>query len=106
MKAHYAGLLAVFAGFGLAAAVVQGVHAQSKPPAYENPVNLFRVIIVVHGISSDWNETFVVNPEYPSFQMCEAARGDLVEDFLHILKRRYLQPFNVDSKCTRSDDDV
>jgi hypothetical protein len=74
--------------------------------AAENPVSLFRVIIVVHGISSDWNETFLVNPEYPSLEMCEAARGDLVEDFLHILKRRYLQPFNVDSKCARSDGDT
>src|SRR5262249_43183061 len=37
MKARYARLLAVFASFGLCAAVVQGVHAQSTPPVYENP---------------------------------------------------------------------
>src|SRR5712671_3536786 len=91
MKAHYARLLAVFAGFGLAAPLVQSVHAQTKPPVYENPAGLFRVIIVVHAISSDWHETFKVNPEYPSFDMCEAERADLVEDFLQILKKRYLQ---------------
>ena len=106
MKAHYARLLAVFASFGLGAALVQGVHAQTKPPVYDNSVGLFRVIIVVHAISSDWHETFDVTPEYPSFEMCEAARADLVEDFLHILKKRYLQPFAVDSKCANSDGDV
>ena len=74
--------------------------------AAADPVTLFRVVIIVRGISSDWNETFAVNPEYPSLEMCEAARGDLVEDFLHILKRRYLQPFSVDSKCARSDGDA
>jgi len=50
--------------------------------------------------------TFAVNPAYPSFEMCEAARAELVEDFLHLLKRRYLQPFNLDSKCARSDGDA
>jgi hypothetical protein len=72
----------------------------------KDPVSLFRVIVVVRGISSDWDETFVVNPEYPSFELCEAARGDLVEDFLQILKRRYLQPFKIDSRCVGSDGDV
>src|SRR5262245_33575806 len=99
---------------------VSGVHSDIGGPssvasamiggpsiaATENPVNVFRVIIVVRGIGSDWNETFVVNPEYPSFEMCEGARGNLVEDFLYILKKRYLQPFNVDSKCVRSDGDA
>jgi hypothetical protein len=136
MKANYAQSLVVFASLGLGAATVQGVDAQSKPsmseigmadpgayPAYveraqsatingpdrataENPATLFRVVIAVRAISSDWNETFAVNPEYPSFEMCEAARGDLVEDFLQILKRQYLQPFDVDSKCVSGDGDV
>jgi hypothetical protein len=74
--------------------------------AAERRVTLFRVAIVVHGIISDWNDTFVVDPEYPSSEKCESARGDLVEDFLQILKRRYLQPFNVDSKCVRADGEV
>ena len=137
MKARSARLLAVFVG--LAVAAVQGVHAQSKPPAHvmseieaagpgvyatfvprarsaaiggpdiaaaEKPTSLFRVIIVVHAISSDWHETFGVDPEYPSIEMCEAARVDLVDDFLQILKRRYLQPFTVDSKCANSDGDA
>ncbi len=34
MKAHYAVALAVVTGFGLGAVVVQGLHAQAKPPAY------------------------------------------------------------------------
>jgi len=106
MKAHYARLVAAFAGFGLCAAVVQGVHAESKPPVYENPVGLFRVIIVVHAINSDWRDIYAVNPEYPSFAMCEAARADLVEGFLQFLERRYLQPFHADSKCAKSGDDV
>jgi hypothetical protein len=139
VASHYARSLAVFAGLGLGAAAVQGVHAQIKrspdimsgiemaaPAIYaeflprtqssgidgpnsaaaERPVTLFRVAIVVHGIISDWNDTFVVDPEYPSFEKCESARSDLVEDFLQILKRRYLQPFNIDSKCVRADGDV
>src|SRR5262249_11415408 len=108
MKARDARLLAVFASFGLAAAAAQDVHAQSKPPVYEKPVGLFRVIIVVHATSSDWHDTYAVNPEYPSFEMCEAARADLVEGFIQFLERRYLEPFNADSKCARSDshDDV
>ena len=106
MKARYARLLAVCASFGLAAALVHGIHAQSKPPVYENPVGLFRVIIVVHAINSDWRDIYAVNPEYPSFAMCEAARADLVEGFLQFLERRYLQPFNADSKCANSDDEV
>jgi len=106
MKAHYARLVAAFVGFGLCAAVLHGVYAQSKPPVYENPVGLFRVIIVVHAINSDWRDIYAVNPEYPSFAMCEAARADLVEGFLQFLERRYLQPFNADSKCANSDDEV
>ncbi len=87
-------------------------RAQSKTiggldaAAAESTVSLFRVVVVVHGINSEWNETFAINPEYPSFQVCEAARDELVEDFLYILKRRYLQPFNVDSRCVKSDGEV
>jgi len=106
MKAHYARLVAAFAGFGLCAAVVQGAHPQSKPPVYENPVGSFRVIIVVHATSSDWRDIYAVNPEYPSFAMCEAALADVVEGFLQFLERRYLQPFNAESKCAKSDDEV
>jgi hypothetical protein len=135
MATRYAPSLAVFASLGLGTAAVQGAHAHSKPSAYvtsgiemaapviyaeflprapsaaidvlaETGVSLFRVTIIVHGIASDWNETYVVNPEYPSPEMCEAARSELVADFLQILKRRYRQPFNVDSKCVRGDGDV
>ena len=34
MKTHYAVALAMFAGFGLGAVAVQGLHAQAKPPVY------------------------------------------------------------------------
>jgi uncharacterized protein (DUF1330 family) len=34
MKIHYAVALATFAGFGLGAIAVQGLHAQARPPAY------------------------------------------------------------------------
>jgi uncharacterized protein (DUF1330 family) len=34
MKTHYTIALAVFAGIGLGAAAVQGLHAQAKPPVY------------------------------------------------------------------------
>jgi uncharacterized protein (DUF1330 family) len=34
MKTHYTATLAMFAGFGLGAIAVQGLHAQAKPPAY------------------------------------------------------------------------
>jgi hypothetical protein len=96
----------MFTSFGLGAAIVHGVHAQSKPPAHvmseieaagpgvyatfvpharsaaigspniaaaEKATSLFRVIIVVHAISSNWHETFGVDPGYPSIEMCEAA---------------------------------
>jgi len=106
MKAPHARLFAAFASLGLAAAAVQAVHAQSKPPVYENPVGLFRVIIVVHATSSDWSDTYALNPQYPSFEMCEAARADLVEGFLQFLERRHRQPFNADSKCASGDGDV
>src|SRR5258707_15897059 len=35
MKTHYAVTLAMFAGFGLGAVAVQGLHAQAKPPVYQ-----------------------------------------------------------------------
>jgi uncharacterized protein (DUF1330 family) len=34
MKTHYSIALAMFAGVGLGAAAVQGLHAQGKPPVY------------------------------------------------------------------------
>ena len=34
MKTRYTVVLAVFAGFGLGAVAVQGLHAQAKPPVY------------------------------------------------------------------------
>jgi uncharacterized protein (DUF1330 family) len=34
MKTHYTVALAMFAGFGLGAVAVQGLHAQAKPPVY------------------------------------------------------------------------
>jgi uncharacterized protein (DUF1330 family) len=34
MKTHYTIALAMFAGVGLGAAAVQGLHAQAKPPVY------------------------------------------------------------------------
>jgi uncharacterized protein (DUF1330 family) len=34
MKTHYTVALAMFAGFGLGAAAIQGLHAQAKPKAY------------------------------------------------------------------------
>ena len=34
MKTRYTVAMAVIAGFGLGAAVVEGLHAQAKPPAY------------------------------------------------------------------------
>jgi uncharacterized protein (DUF1330 family) len=34
MKPHYTIALAMFAGVGLGAAAVQGLHAQAKPPVY------------------------------------------------------------------------
>ena len=34
MKTHYTIALAVFAGIGLGAAAVQGLHAQARPPVY------------------------------------------------------------------------
>jgi uncharacterized protein (DUF1330 family) len=35
MKTYYTVALAMFAGFGLGAAAVQGLHAQAKPPVYQ-----------------------------------------------------------------------
>ena len=34
MKTHYTIALAMFAGFGLGAIAVQGLHAQATPPVY------------------------------------------------------------------------
>src|SRR6266481_8388437 len=35
MKTRYTAALAMFAGFGLGAVAVQGLHAQAKPPVYQ-----------------------------------------------------------------------
>jgi hypothetical protein len=35
MKPRYTVTLAMFAGFGLGAVAVQGLHAQAKPPVYQ-----------------------------------------------------------------------
>jgi uncharacterized protein (DUF1330 family) len=35
MKTYFTVALAMFAGFGLGAVAVQGIHAQAKPPVYQ-----------------------------------------------------------------------
>jgi hypothetical protein len=85
----------------------QGVSlSRRNDAAAENLPTSFRVFIVVHAVKSDWQDTVAVNPEYPSLEMCEAARPDLVDGFLQFMERRYLERFRVESKCTKSDGDV
>ena len=85
----------------------QGVSASRRDDvAAENLPTSFRVYIFMHAVKSDWQDTVAVNPEYPSLEMCEVARPDLVDGFLQFMERRYLQPFRVESKCAESDDDV
>jgi hypothetical protein len=65
---------------------------------------MFKVIIVVHAVSSGWQGTYAVNPEYPSFTLCEASRLDLADDFKQFLERRHFQPFKVDTTCVKNDE--
>ena len=74
--------------------------------AAERPAMVFRVFISVHAANSNWQDIVAVNPGYPSFEMCELARPELVDSYLEFLRRRYLQEILVELKCARGDDDV
>jgi len=67
---------------------------------------MFQIVIVALAIGSDWHDTYAVNPEYASFELCEAARPDVADDFRQFLERRHLRKVTVNSKCVKSDSDV
>jgi len=67
---------------------------------------MFQIVIVALAIGSDWHDTYAVNPEYPSFELCEAARPDVADDFRQFLERRHLRKVTVNSTCVKSDSDV
>jgi len=67
---------------------------------------MFQIVIVALAIGSDWHDTYAVNPEYASFELCEAARPDVADDFRQFLDRRHLRKVTVNSKCIKSDSDV
>ena len=60
---------------------------------------MFTVIILVHAISTSWSDTFEVNPKYPSFEACEAARPDLESSYKEFLERQRLEKIKIQSKC-------
>jgi tripartite-type tricarboxylate transporter receptor subunit TctC len=70
------------------------------------PARMFTIVILVHAVSSGWEDTVEVNPKYPSLEMCEAARPDVAEGYRQFLERRLLQRFEIESKCVRQGNDA
>jgi hypothetical protein len=60
---------------------------------------MFAVIIFVHAVGSGWTDTIEVNPKYPSFETCEAARPDLETSYKDFLERQRLEKIRIESKC-------
>jgi hypothetical protein len=67
---------------------------------------VFKIVIFVHAISSGWHDSYIVDPAYSSFELCETARSDLTNDFRLFLQIQHLQPIMIESKCMKGDDDV
>ena len=67
---------------------------------------MFNVVLSVLALTSGWQDIVEVNPEFSSLELCEAVRPELADDFRQYLERRHLQPFKIDSKCVKNDDDV
>jgi hypothetical protein len=67
---------------------------------------MFKVVLVVLALTSGWQDIVEVTPEYSSSALCEAARIDLADSYRQYLEKRHSQPFKVDSKCVKNDDDV
>jgi len=60
---------------------------------------MFTIILFVHAIASNWDDTIEVNPKYPSLATCEAARPDIVSSYKDYLERRHSEQFKIASKC-------
>jgi hypothetical protein len=67
---------------------------------------MFTIVIFVQAVSSGWEDTYHVNPNYPSLEMCEAARPDVADGFRQFLERQHFQQFKVESKCVKDGDDA
>jgi len=60
---------------------------------------MFAVTIFVHTISTGSINTITVNPKYPSYEKCEAARPDAERAFKRYLEIRLAPKFTIESKC-------
>jgi hypothetical protein len=60
---------------------------------------MFTVIIFVHTISTGSVDRIKVNPKYPSYETCEAARSGAESAFKRFLEIRLAPRFTIDSKC-------
>jgi hypothetical protein len=60
---------------------------------------MFTVIIFVHTISAGSIDTIKVNPKYPSFESCEAARPGAEGGYKRFLEFRLAPKFTIESKC-------
>jgi hypothetical protein len=60
---------------------------------------MFTVIILVQAISTDWSDVIEVNPKYPSFELCEAARPGLESSYKDFVERQRMEPVKIQSKC-------
>ena len=60
---------------------------------------MFTVIIFVHTISTGSIDTIKVNPKYPSYETCEAARLGAESGFKRFLEIRLAPKFTIESKC-------
>jgi hypothetical protein len=65
---------------------------------------MFKVIILVHAVVSGWHDLFRVGTEFPTLQLCEAARPELAEDFKQFLERRHMEELEIKSKCVNAND--
>jgi hypothetical protein len=81
-------------------------RAQAAAQKGGEDVNTFKVVILVHAVSSDWHNSYRVSTEFSSFERCETVRPELADDFRQFLERRHLQPFEVESKCVKYNDDI
>jgi hypothetical protein len=60
---------------------------------------MFTVIIFVHVISTGWSGRFNVDPKFPSFETCEAARPAAENGFKRYFEERHREEITIESKC-------
>jgi len=83
-----------------------GLVTAVNPAGSAEHVDVFNVVTLAHAVTSGWRDAFSVTTGFTSFELCEAARPGLTDDFIQFLEKQLEQPFKVESKCVKDDGEI